>query len=216
MRSAMFQQILGGRSSVNPFLVLTVHRDQVIADALRQLASFPSSQFRKPLKVIFDGEQGVDEGGVQKEFFQLLMEELYNEDFGMFERVDDERHNFWFSKSSFENNLQFELFGSLLGLAIYNQVILDVKFPPALYKKLMGCKPGDLNLSDLMDFQPTLARGLIQLLEFEEDVEATFCRNFSVSYESFGATVTEELKPGGQELPVTSENREEYVRLYCD
>ena len=60
--------------------------------------------------------------------------------------------------------LCLELFGSLLGLAIYNQVILDVKFPPALYKKLMGCESSELGLSDLMDFQPTLARGLIQLL----------------------------------------------------
>ena len=28
---------------------------------------------RKPLKVKFVGEEGVDEGGVQKEFFQLLV-----------------------------------------------------------------------------------------------------------------------------------------------
>merc|ERR1719230_976207 len=115
-----------------------VRRAEVLQDALQQLAGHPASMFRKPLKIVFDGEEGVDEGGVQKEFFQLLTEQLYNEDFGMFERIEESR-NFWFNKNSFEANLQFELFGIIIGLAIYNQVILDVKFPMAVYKKLMGC-----------------------------------------------------------------------------
>lgn len=37
---------------------------------------------KKQLFVEFEGEQGVDEGGVSKEFFQLIVEELFNPDFG--------------------------------------------------------------------------------------------------------------------------------------
>lgn len=37
---------------------------------------------KKQLRVQFRGEEGLDEGGVQKEFFQLLIEELFNQDFG--------------------------------------------------------------------------------------------------------------------------------------
>ena len=37
---------------------------------------------RKQLKVKFHGEDGIDEGGVQKEFFQLIIEELFNPEFG--------------------------------------------------------------------------------------------------------------------------------------
>lgn len=40
------------------------------------------SDLRKQLFVEFDGEQGVDEGGVSKEFFQLIIEEIFNVDFG--------------------------------------------------------------------------------------------------------------------------------------
>jgi hypothetical protein len=36
--------------------------------------------------------------------------------------------------------------------------------------------------------------------------------NFTASYESFGANVTHELKPGGADTPVTKANREEFVR----
>jgi len=32
--------------------------------------------------VEFEGEQGIDEGGVSKEFFQLIVEELFNPDIG--------------------------------------------------------------------------------------------------------------------------------------
>eukprot|EP00812_Abedinium_dasypus_P010043 NODE_368_length_1627_cov_238.986641.p1 GENE.NODE_368_length_1627_cov_238.986641~~NODE_368_length_1627_cov_238.986641.p1 ORF type:complete len:492 (+),score=157.11 NODE_368_length_1627_cov_238.986641:3-1478(+) len=218
VRNTMAMQIFRGRFSVNPFLVLRVRRNAVIEDALRQLAIHGARHLKKPLKVVFDGEEGVDEGGVQKEFFQLLIEELYNENFGMFERIEESR-NFWFNKNSFEVNLQFELFGIVLGLAIYNQVILDVKFPMAVYKKLMGCSPDDLGLYDLLDFQPSLARGLIALLEhddcstFEEVMGPLF---FSVTYDRFGCSTEVELKEGGKSIPVTFENREEYIRLHCN
>lgn len=33
---------------------------------------------RKQLRVEFDGEEGVDEGGLQKEFFQLIVEKLFD------------------------------------------------------------------------------------------------------------------------------------------
>ncbi len=65
-------------------------------------------------------------GGVQKEFFQLLLEQLYDPNYAMFEYNRDNK-TYWFRLGSFENNLQYELFGTLLGLAIYNNVILDVR-----------------------------------------------------------------------------------------
>lgn len=33
---------------------------------------------RKQLRVEFDGEEGIDEGGLQKEFFQLIVEKLFD------------------------------------------------------------------------------------------------------------------------------------------
>ncbi len=37
----------------------------------------------KPLRVHFIGEDGIDAGGVKKEFFQLLVTELLCPDYGM-------------------------------------------------------------------------------------------------------------------------------------
>lgn len=40
------------------------------------------ADLKKQLYVEFEGEQGVDEGGVSKEFFQLVVEEIFNRDIG--------------------------------------------------------------------------------------------------------------------------------------
>lgn len=37
---------------------------------------------KKQMVVEFEGEQGLDEGGVSKEFFQLIVEQIFNPDYG--------------------------------------------------------------------------------------------------------------------------------------
>lgn len=64
-------------------LKLNVRRERILEDALNQLSG-RSSEFKKPLKIKFVGEQGVDEGGVKKEFFHLLINELFNPNYAMF------------------------------------------------------------------------------------------------------------------------------------
>lgn len=69
---------------------------------------------------------------------------------GMF-TYDSETHQFWFNSMSFENDGQFSLIGIVLGLAIYNSTIVDVRFPPVVYRKLVG-KLG--TFPDLADVKP--------------------------------------------------------------
>ena len=52
-------------------------------DALNEIARQRSKDLFKPLRVHFIGEDGIDAGGVKKEFFQLLMTELLSPDYGM-------------------------------------------------------------------------------------------------------------------------------------
>lgn len=73
-----------------------------------------------------------------------------------------------------------------------------------------------MNLQDLAELQPDLANGLEQLLLYSGDVQSAFQFNFQISYESLGEIRTIDLKENGSEIPVTSENREEYVSLYVE
>ncbi|XP_078602586.1 ubiquitin-protein ligase E3A-like isoform X1 [Branchiostoma floridae x Branchiostoma japonicum] len=201
---------------VQPYLKLRVRRDHIIDDALVRLEMISMenpADLKKQLYVEFEGEQGIDEGGVSKEFFQLVVEEIFNADYGMF-IYDEQTHMYWFNPSSFETDAQFKLIGIVLGLAIYNNVILDVHFPMVVYRKLMAKKGTFL---DLQDSHPVLYQSLKSMLEYEGDVEEDFMATFCVGMSDlFGGSSTHELKENGNNVPVTVDNRQEYVDLYAD
>ena len=70
-----------------------------------------------------------------------------------------------------------------------------------------------LGLEDVPDEE--LHRGLKQLLEYEgDDVEDIFCLTFEITWMELGEERTLELKENGADIPVTNENREEYVLRY--
>ena len=196
---------------MNIFVILQVNRDNLIEDTLTQLTS-GDLNLRKPLKVHFIGEEGIDEGGVKKEFFQLIVKELFDPNFAMFNYYESQRF-YWFNPDTIDTGINFELIGKILGLAIYNSIILDVHLPMVTYKKILGRKTG---IKDLEEFDPELVRGLQQLLEFEGNVEEVFCKSFHLETLAFGEVVKHELKPNGESIPVTNENREEYVDLFVD
>lgn len=81
---------------------------------------------------------------------------------GMF-TYDERTKLFWFNPSSFENEGQYTLIGIVLGLAIYNNCILDVHFPMVVYRKLMGKKGTFRDLADANPVRTTSANVLITL-----------------------------------------------------
>ncbi|CAL9695951.1 unnamed protein product [Knipowitschia caucasica] len=214
-RLTAFYSMMQGREPT-PFLELKVRRDHIIDDALIRLeiiAMENPSDLKKQLVVEFEGEQGVDEGGISKEFFLLFLEEIFNPDIGMFSYEED-TGLFWFSPTSLENDAQFSLIGIVLGLAIYNSCILDVHFPMVVYRKLMGKKG---TYQDLADLNPVLFKSLKDLLEYTGNVEDDLMLTFQISQtDLFGNPTLYDLKEKGDLIPVTKENRQEFVDMYAD
>ncbi|XP_041283148.1 probable E3 ubiquitin-protein ligase HERC4 isoform X1 [Pyrgilauda ruficollis] len=199
--------------SVNPCLILMVRRDNIVGDAVEVLRKTKNVDYKKPLKVIFVGEEAVDAGGVRKEFFLLIMRELLDPKYGMF-RYYEESRLIWFSDKTFEDSDLFHLIGVVCGLAIYNFTIVDLHFPLALYKKLLNKKP---SLDDLKELMPDVGRGMQQLLDYpEDDIEEAFCLNFTITVENFGTTEIKELVPKGADIPVVKQNRQDFVDAYVD
>nr|XP_053648254.1 probable E3 ubiquitin-protein ligase HECTD2 [Cherax quadricarinatus] len=182
---------------------------------------------KKKLKVSFEGEPGLDMGGLTKEWFMLLIKQIFKPENKMFVYHPSKRL-YWFSLAQDGNLREYNLIGVLMGLAVYNSIILDVHFPAICYRKLLSPPvvpayeymavgiakaPG---LDDLSEIMPEVAHGLKELLKYEGDVEEDMCLSFQVSLEEFGQPRTFNLKENGETLPVTCENREEFVRLYLD
>uniref|UniRef100_A0A673KLR2 HECT-type E3 ubiquitin transferase n=1 Tax=Sinocyclocheilus rhinocerous TaxID=307959 RepID=A0A673KLR2_9TELE len=207
------------------FLNIKVRRLQLVSDSLDEL-SRKRADLKKKLKVTFVGEAGLDMGGLTKEWFLLLIRQIFHTDYGMFTYVKESQCH-WFSSWKCDNYSEFRLVGALMGLAVYNSITLDIRFPPCVYKKLLTppIVPCDLDtpvgmatltLDDLQQIMPDLAHGLGELLSYEGNVEEDFYTTFQVFQEELGVVKSYNLKPGGDKIPVTNLNRKEYVQLYID
>ncbi|KAL4907299.1 hypothetical protein BDW74DRAFT_122907 [Aspergillus multicolor] len=227
-REAFFSSILT-RKAVSQYFVLRVRRDCLVEDSLQRVSEVLGSspeEMKKGLRVGFVGEEGVDAGGLRKEWFLLLVREVFDPHHGLF-LYDEDSQYCYFNPYCLESSEQFFLVGVVLGLAIYNSIILDIALPPFAFKKLLAGAPQTIgpqplttrptykcSIDDLAEYRPLLARGLQRLLEFEGDVAETFCQSFVADVERYGEVVSVPLCPGGEKKPVTNANRREFVDLY--
>lgn len=90
-------------------LYLHLRREHVIEDTLAQL-KLKLTDLKKPLKVKFMNEEGVDQGGVTKEFCQLIVHELFRPERGLFVYDNEQRH-IWFNRHARQQRALFELTG---------------------------------------------------------------------------------------------------------
>lgn len=234
-REAYFDQIFRSQRSDGHFH-LRVRRDCIVEDSLRQISEAVGSgqeDLKKGMRVHFAGEEGVDAGGPRKEWFLMLVRDIFDPNHGMFV-YDDDSNTCYFNPSSFETSDQYHLVGVLLGLAIYNSTILDVALPPFAFRKLLAAAPASITgtsnhnvssltgtkgqmtytLQDLAEFRPSLAAGLQQLLDYDGDVQETYCRDFVASIERYGTIQSVPLVPNGENIAVTNTNRREFVDAY--
>ncbi|KZF21159.1 hypothetical protein L228DRAFT_240036 [Xylona heveae TC161] len=182
------------RTAMSTYLVLEVRRDEVLLDALNQLWRREKRELMRPLKVrmgMGEGEEGVDHGGVQQEFFRLVISEALNSDYGTF-TVDSRTRMTWFRPCSLEPLYKFELLGLLFSIAIYNGLTLPITFPKALYRKLLGQQ--STKIEHIQDGWPELAKGLTELLEWNEgDVGDIFMRTYDFSFDAFGKVMNVDM-----------------------
>ena len=215
--------------SMDMFLLLDIRRDNILRDAFNQLWRRQKRELFRPLKVrmgMDEGEEGVDMGGVQQEFFRLAIADATDPAKGLFS-IDEKTRMTWFQPISLAPLHQFTLLGLLFGLALYNGITLSITFPLVFYRKLLGVE--NENVEDIKDGWPDLYNGLVGLLYWPDDqVEATFLRTYTFSFESLGNVHNVDMNaigrgdewsienPGNTQEPimVSNDNREKYVNDY--
>lgn len=192
----------------SPYLYIVVRRSHILQDSLDFLLSH-ESELEKGITVKFEDESGIDAGGLRKEWFLLLVRELFAAEKELFKENEESKY-YWFNLSSLHQVKFYKLTGIILGLALYNSTILDINFPPVLYKLLLGKK---YSIKDFKEFQPTFGASLESLLNYEgDDFENVFELTFSVTrINDIGVPVDIELITDGLKTSVTKSNRDFYV-----
>ncbi|KAL2822037.1 hypothetical protein BJX63DRAFT_180883 [Aspergillus granulosus] len=190
------------KTSMTTYFVLVIRRDNILTDALNQLWRRERRELMRPLKVqmgMDEGEEGLDHGGVQQEFFRLLMAEAFDPAYGMF-TTDSRTRISWFQPCSWEPLYKFELLGLLMSLAVYNGLTLPVNLPTAFYRKLLGLKVK--HLEHIRDGWPELTKGLEELLRWSEgDVGDIFLRTYEFGFEAFGRVETVDMEKVDRDAP---------------
>jgi E3 ubiquitin-protein ligase HUWE1 len=195
---------------IQPPLQLNVRRDQVFLDSYKALYYKSAEEMKYgKLNIRFNGEEGVDAGGVTREWFQVLARGMFNPDWALWQPVAADRTTFHPSPLSWINGehlLYFKFIGRIIGKALHEGRVLDCHFSRAVYKRLLGKEP---NLKDLESMDLDYYKSLVWILE--NDITDVITEDFSVIEEQFGEEKVIDLIPDGRNIPVTDENKQQYV-----
>ncbi|KUJ13456.1 uncharacterized protein LY89DRAFT_754201 [Mollisia scopiformis] len=198
-----------------PPLQLSVRRDQVFHDSFKSLYFQTGDQMKYgKLSIRFHGEEGVDAGGVTREWFQVLSRQMFDPGYALFIPVSSDRTTFHpnqLSSVNEEHLMFFKFIGRIIGKALYEGRVLDCHFSRAVYKRILGKA---VSVKDMESLDPDYYKSLIWMLE--NDITDIITETFSVDNDKFGVVETIDFIPDGRNIPVTEENKQEYVRLMVE
>ncbi|KAJ1448805.1 hypothetical protein M885DRAFT_449765 [Pelagophyceae sp. CCMP2097] len=204
--------------------------ETLLKDAMDAVRGASDDDLGRELRVAFAGEPGVDEGGVRREFLELVAAKTFDE--AHFDAVESSR--LWFANADGaklktvqglgSTPAEFVRFaGTLCGLALtHGHTLQSCRLPTVAYAAILAARPADVDarargareavalptlLEYLAELDGGLAYGLRQLVDFEPPsaVEETFL----YAFEWDGS----ELFPGGASVAVTALNRRRFARL---
>ncbi|XP_029109491.1 E3 ubiquitin-protein ligase NEDD4-like isoform X3 [Scleropages formosus] len=191
---------------------MKLRRTAVLADSYRRIMSIKRADCLKTrLWIEFEGEKGLDYGGVSREWFFLISKEMFNPYYGLFEYSATDNYTLQINPNSGlcnEDHLSyFKFIGRVAGMAVYHGKLLDAFFIRPFYKMMLQ-KP--ITLQDMESVDSEYFNSLMWILENDPtDLDL----RFTIDEELFGQTHQHELKPGGADIMVTDNNKKEYIHL---
>lgn len=201
-------------------LRISVRRAYVLEDSYNQLRMRPTLDLKGRLNVHFQGEEGIDAGGLTREWYQLLSRVIFDKGALLF-TTGGNNATFQPNPNSVyqtEHLSYFKFVGRVVAKALFDGQLLDVYFTRSFYKHILGVK---VTYHDIEAVDPDYYKNLKWMLENDvsEIPDLTFSMDADeekhILYEK--TEVTEyELKPGGGNIRVTEETKHEYVDLVAE
>jgi E3 ubiquitin-protein ligase HUWE1 len=125
---------------------------------------------RRPLSVTFHGEEGVDAGGVAREWYSALAKEIFNANYCLFDNATHDNVTFQPNPYSHVNSHHLDYFkfiGRIIGKAICDGQLLDAHFTRSFYKHILGVP---ISYHDLEATEPEFYKSLTSILEHPLDL----------------------------------------------
>lgn len=207
-----FRSKLRKPSNLPPKIDIKVTRKNVFEDSYRFITSVKRSDLLKTrLWIEFDGEVGLDYGGVAREWFFLLSKEMFNPYYGLFEYSATDNYTLQINPLSGvfnEDHLSYYQFvGRVAGMAVYHGKLLDAFFIRPFYKMMLQKK---ITLDDMESVDSEYYNSMVYIRDNDPECLDLY---FSIEEDYFGEITERELKPNGKNILVTDANKLEYLDL---
>ncbi|XP_050235135.1 E3 ubiquitin-protein ligase UPL2-like isoform X2 [Mercurialis annua] len=201
-------------------LRISVRRAYILEDSYNQLRMRSAQDLKGRLNVHFQGEEGIDAGGLTREWYQLLSRVIFDKGALLFTTVGNDS-TFQPNPNSVyqtEHLSYFKFVGRVVGKALLDGQLLDVHFTRSFYKHILGVK---VTYHDIEAIDPDYFKNLKWMLE--NDISEILDLTFSIDadeeqlilYERTEVT-DHELIPGGRNIKVTEDNKHQYVDLVAE
>jgi E3 ubiquitin-protein ligase NEDD4 len=190
-------------------LEVVVRRDHIFEDSYAFISNFDPLTLTRQLHIKFEGELGLDYGGMSRDWFLALSEAILSEKRGLFIRCGKEYQINPHPPSTESLDLYYFV-GTVIGMAIYHGKFFHSYFNLPFYKSLLN-RP--LEFDDLMFIDEQICKSMKFLQSTTNSVD-DLCLTFSVVEKlSDGSDLEIELKENGKNVAVTDSNKDEFVKL---
>jgi E3 ubiquitin-protein ligase HUWE1 len=163
--------------------------------------------------VTFSGEEGIDAGGLTREWYSVLAKDVFNPGYCLFSPTAD--------GATYQPNAMsgvndhhlgyFKFVGRVVGKAVADGQLFDAHFTRSFYKHMLGLP---VAVEDMEAADPEFYKNLKQIHSHSLDALGLDL-TFSAESREFGRAETRDLVPGGRHLAVTDDTKAEYVSLMC-
>ncbi|CAH0692663.1 unnamed protein product [Chilo suppressalis] len=204
-------------------LPLRVRRDDLVRSALRATKHFTIADWCKSFDVSFHGEQGVDWGGVRREWFSLVCGQLFDAGFGLFAALHDAPAALVHPNPARPPHLKlkyFELAGKLVGKCLYESALggpyrqlVRARLTRSFLAQIIGLR---VHYKYFEQDDPELYLTKIKYV-LETDLDANdaapeiyFCDDV---YENGRFVCTHDLIPNGSNIRVRNSHKLQYLDL---
>jgi len=204
LQSAYIQHVIESKSEPNFVLTINRSKKDIIGQSIKQInETINKNILQRRLKVVFFNEDVIDLSGSSGNYFDSIITEFFNPDYGLF--IYNKDNDKYHINPLSSDEKEYHLFGMILALAIYNGFHLNLSFPIIFYTKLypfvrfLSWVDNISSLIDLVDYDKALYKLLVDFkaLQTNEEIAAYSLYNI-YPIEIFGETYQYNIFTGKQ------------------
>jgi hypothetical protein len=187
---------------------INITRENCLEESIKEIEMV---DLWREVKINFKGEVSYDAGGLFREWFIILIEELEKKEKGIFERAECDEISYVFNKNLTEDSYWVEKYlyfiGKLMAKSIIDNITINLSFNILIYKLILE---EEIKFEDLKNIDTFLYSSLLSLKQMKPEELDSMEIYYTYQYENAeGKLIIDELIPDGENIKVT--NIDDYI-----